>query len=96
LCPKLTICLISYENTCALVFIHFAIFFRIHTIDVTLGTEIFSPHFKASPTVNSHFKYMHLVSHEFFEVAMVNIKIMNPFPNTSSFFVKIEIGPQEI
>src|SRR5208282_375534 len=88
--------LVSYEHLYALVFVKLAGGLDIDPKDTALRTKIMPPHVQAPAAVYSDFQHIDGSPPELVEMAMVNIEIVTPFPDTPPLSVRVEIRPQGI
>src|SRR5215831_15301265 len=84
--PKLSAGLISNIDLNPVRLICFARWLNIDPIDLAVLAEIVAPHLQTSTTVDAYFKNPCGSATESSKVAMIDIKIMSPFPYSGPFF----------
>jgi hypothetical protein len=94
--PEGPITLIANKDRNVITFVLFACFLYIHSVYVTLISEIRTPHLKASATVNADLEDVYFLADKASEVPMINFEIVLPFPDASSRPMVLEIIPKRV
>jgi hypothetical protein len=89
--PEPAIRLVAYRDARPIVLVHPARFLDVDAVDLALRAEILSPHRKAASAVNPDFEHVHLASHELAEMPMVELEVVDPFPDARTLPVGLEV-----
>src|SRR5215469_16181018 len=83
--PEFAVFLITDKDFYAMALVFAAVWLDIHAIDVCFWAEIIPPHLKAAAAINTDLKDMDLLAAEALKVAIIDVEIMQPLPDTVAF-----------
>src|SRR5215469_13366116 len=96
LLPESAVDLVADEDSGSVVLECFAGFAYIDSVHPALRAEIFPPHFETPAAIDAYLQDMNLFSNELLKVAMIDVEVVNPFPDSSSLRVGVEEFLQRI
>src|SRR5689334_9191075 len=82
--PKLSVCLVTYENLHRPVFVGFAPGLNVHSVYLASRTKIFLPHLQAAAAVNSDFQNVNILATKATKMPFINLEVMVEFPYPAS------------
>src|SRR5436309_2126584 len=92
--PEITVGLISNEYAHRITFVSFAGRFDVDAIYFAPRSEVVSPHLQAAATVDADFQDVCIASAKTVEVAVVDLKVVVPLPNSAPCLMSGKISPE--
>jgi hypothetical protein len=94
--PEVAIGLITNEDLGSVSLVELASWLNVNPVNSASRPKIVRPHVEAAAAVDSHLHNVDLAANELFEVAMVDFKVMVPFPDASARLMSVEVRAERI
>jgi hypothetical protein len=94
--PERPISLVTDIDFGVFVLVDLGVRLYVHSVHGAIIPEVVPPHPKATATVYTDLKDMYVTTDELAEVAMIDIKVVVPFPDARPFTIGIEIRPEGV
>ena len=94
-CPECGVGLIADEDVHVFTLVNPTDLFNVHAVDFATA-EVFRPQPQAAAAEDADFHDLRVAPDEFREMAVINRKVMLPFPDPGAFVVVLEVLPERI
>jgi hypothetical protein len=94
--PEAGVPLVPDEDLGELVLVALARGLQVDSEDATTWAEVVPPHLEAAAAVNADLDDVHVTAHEFGEVAVVDVEVVEPLPDATPGTVTVEEIPERV